>query len=32
MADWMAATLNGQTFPSERWYVEASGRIVKTPL
>jgi dienelactone hydrolase len=32
MADWMAATLNGQAFPSERWYVEASGRIVKTPL
>jgi poly(3-hydroxybutyrate) depolymerase len=32
MADWMAATLNGRTFPSERWYVEANGRIVKTPL
>jgi dienelactone hydrolase len=32
MADWMAATLAGQSFPSETWSVEASGRIVKTPL
>ncbi len=32
MADWMAASLNGKTFPSEKWYVEASGRIVKTPM
>ena len=32
MADWMAATLDGKPFPSEKWYVEASGRIVKTPL
>jgi dienelactone hydrolase len=32
MADWMVATLNGKPFPSEQWYVEASGRIVKTPL
>ena len=32
MADWMAATLDGKPFPSERWYVEASGRIVTTPL
>jgi dienelactone hydrolase len=31
-ADWMAATLAGKPFPSERWYVEASGRVVKTPL
>ncbi len=31
-ADWMAATLNGKSFPSEKWYVEASGRIVRTPL
>jgi dipeptidyl aminopeptidase/acylaminoacyl peptidase len=31
-ADWMAATLNGATFPSEKWFVEASGRIVRTPL
>lgn len=32
MADWMAATLNGASFPSEKWYVEASGRIVKTAI
>jgi dienelactone hydrolase len=32
MADWMAATLEGKPFPSEKWYVEASGRVVKTPL
>ena len=32
-ADWMAATLAGKSsFPSEKWFVEASGRIVKTPL
>jgi len=31
-ADWMAATLSGRSFPSERWYVEASGHIVKTPM
>lgn len=32
MADWMAATLNGIPFPSERWLVESTGRIAKTPL
>ena len=32
MADWMASTLNGKPFPSERWYVEASGRIVTAPI
>jgi dienelactone hydrolase len=32
MADWMAATLSGASFPDERWYVEATGRIVTTPL
>jgi dienelactone hydrolase len=32
MADWMASTLAGQTFPNEKWYVESSGRIVKSPL
>ncbi len=31
-ADWMAATLQGKSFPSEKWYVEASGRIVKTAI
>ncbi len=32
MADWMAARLAGETFPSERWYVDASGRVTKTAL
>jgi dienelactone hydrolase len=32
IADWMAATLNGKTFPSERWFVEATGRVVKSPM
>ncbi len=31
VADWMHARLNGKPFVSERWYVEASGRVVKTP-
>ena len=31
-ADWMAASLAGKSFPSEKWYVEASGRLLKTPL
>jgi dipeptidyl aminopeptidase/acylaminoacyl peptidase len=30
LADWMEARLQGRPFPSERWYVEASGRVVKT--
>jgi dienelactone hydrolase len=31
LADWMEARLAGKSFASERWYVESSGRIVKTP-
>jgi dienelactone hydrolase len=31
VADWMNARLAGKPFASERWYVEASGRVVKTP-
>lgn len=31
VADWMLARLNGKPFASEHCYVEASGRIVKTP-
>ncbi len=31
-ADWMLTQMDGKTFPSERWFVEASGRVVKTPL
>jgi dienelactone hydrolase len=32
MADWMAARLAGEEFPSERWYVDAGGRVTKTAL
>ena len=32
VADWMAAALEGKPFPSERWCVDAGGRITKTPL
>ena len=31
-ADWMSDALAGKPFPSEKWYVEASGRVVKSPL
>ena len=31
VADWMNARLAGKPFNSERWFVEASGQIVKTP-
>ncbi|PYM15787.1 MAG: hypothetical protein DMD81_14045 [Candidatus Rokuibacteriota bacterium] len=31
-ADWMIDSLSGKAFPSEKWYVEASGRVVKSPL
>jgi hypothetical protein len=31
-ADWMAARLAGKPFASERWYVEPTGRVVKTLL
>jgi fermentation-respiration switch protein FrsA (DUF1100 family) len=29
-ADWMAARLAGKPFQSELWYVESTGRVVKT--
>jgi len=32
IADWMAATLDGQTFPSEKWYVDSAGRITRSDL
>ena len=31
VADWMLTALNGKPFPSERWFVDATGRVVKTP-
>ena len=30
IADWMNARLAGKPFASERWHVEANGRVVKT--
>jgi len=32
VADWMNARLAGKPFASERWFVEASGRVVKTAM
>jgi dienelactone hydrolase len=32
VADWMKARLEGKPFANEKWYVEASGSVVKTPL
>jgi len=32
VADWMLASLAGKTTPSEKWFVTATGQIVKTPL
>ncbi len=31
-ADWMAAALAGRKFPSERWFVDATGRVNKTAV
>ena len=32
IADWLVARLNGKPFASERWFVEATGRVVKKSL
>ena len=32
IADWLVARLNGKPMTSERWYVEPTGRISKTPI
>lgn len=32
ISEWMAARLGGKPFPSERWFVNASGQVDKTPL
>jgi dienelactone hydrolase len=32
VADWMAASLAGKTWPNEKWFVTAGGQIVKTAL
>jgi len=31
-AEWMAARLEGKPFASERWFIEANGRVVKQPI
>lgn len=31
-ADWLADRLRGVPFDSERWHVDASGRVTRTPL
>jgi pimeloyl-ACP methyl ester carboxylesterase len=32
VADWLVSRLSGKPFNSERWFVESTGRIIKTPL
>jgi len=32
VADWLMARLDGKPFASERWLVQATGQVVKTPL
>ncbi len=31
-AEWMAAWLEGRPFKSKRWFIEASGNVVKEAL
>ncbi len=32
IADWLVARLNGKPMKSERWYVDPTGRVNKTPV
>jgi dienelactone hydrolase len=32
VANWIAARLAGKPIASERWYIDATGRVTKTPL
>lgn len=32
VADWMHARLEGRPMPSERWYVQSNGTVVRAPL
>jgi hypothetical protein len=32
IADWLVARLNGKPMKNERWYVEPTGRVTKTPV
>jgi dienelactone hydrolase len=31
-AEWMAARLEGKPFNNERWFIEASGNVIKEPI
>ena len=32
VADWMIAILNGKSFQSEKWVVQPSGNVIRTPF
>ena len=32
VADWLMARLDGKPFASERWFVQPTGHVVKTPV
>jgi hypothetical protein len=32
IADWLVARLNGKPMKNERWYVDPTGRVTKTPV
>jgi hypothetical protein len=32
VADWMAARFAGKPFKNERWFVDATGKVTKSPL
>jgi dienelactone hydrolase len=32
MADWIAARFRGEDLPSERWFVDATGTVARSPL
>jgi len=32
LADWLVARLHAKPFASERWFVQATGQVVKTAL
>ena len=32
VTDWMAATLAGKAFPTERWYITSAGTVTKQPI
>ena len=32
ISDWVAARIAGKPFASEKWFVDATGKVTKTPL